>query len=224
MARLGKYLSLYLAPILVISSLLIIEAAKAESERVTTTCVMFVDNIVEWQPVKAIIQMYPATPTGEGYTQLIVYLVSPNGVGESGPNGPWVYTNISTDPNGRATVTFDVPTYSGSWQVVVDFGSHYYADYSMLYLAGTWKTVFTVYPAKTPTPSPTTLVTPSPAITTPSSTLPNIGPTSPPNSNFDLTVTLALVVVAILVIAVLSLLVYVRHLKRNLPKPDNSTP
>ena len=68
--------------------------------------------------------MSPATPTGEGYTQLIVYLKSPNGVGASSPNGPWLYTNISTDPNGKATVTFDVPTYSGKWYVFVDFGSH----------------------------------------------------------------------------------------------------
>ena len=53
----------------------------------------FVDNIVEGQPVTATIQMSPATPTGEGYTQLIVYLKSPNGLSLS-PNGPWVYTNI----------------------------------------------------------------------------------------------------------------------------------
>lgn len=111
-----------------------IQPVEAQAERVTTSCTIFVDNIVEGQPVTVTIQMSPATPTGEGYTQLIMYVISPNGVGESSANGPWIKTNISTDPNGKATVTFDVPTYSGYWYVVVDFGSHYYANYSMLYL------------------------------------------------------------------------------------------
>jgi hypothetical protein len=119
--------------------------------------------------------MSPATPTGEGYTQLIVYLTSPNGVGASSANGPWIKTNISTDPNGKATVTFDVPTYSGYWYVVVDFGSHYYANYSMLYLGGTWQTGFTVSPIKTPTPSTIATPTASPIPTdnpTPTPTVP----------------------------------------------------
>ena len=109
------------------------QQVNAQVERVTTSCAIFVDNIVEGQPVTATIQMSPVTPTGEGYTQLIVYLKSPNGVGASSPNGPWVYTNISTDTNGKATVTFDVPTYIGRWYVFVDFGSHSYVNYSMLY-------------------------------------------------------------------------------------------
>ena len=121
---------LFLSPLLVTQS----NTAQAQGERVPTSCTIFVDNIVEGQPVTVTIQMSPATPTGEGYTQLTVYLISPQGVGASSPNGPWVYTNIPTDPNGRATVTFDVPTYSGNWFVDVFFGSHYYANYSMLYL------------------------------------------------------------------------------------------
>ena len=167
MSRIGKYLPVCLFAILVISSQLVIEATKAESERVTTFCSILVDDTIEGQSITAKIQMSPATPTGEGYTQLIVYLKSPNGVGESGPNGPWIYTNISTDPNGVVVVNFDVATYSGYWQIVVDFGGHYYAN-SKLYLAGTWETGFNVYPTQTPTPSPST---------------PSISPSSSPTSS-----------------------------------------
>lgn len=189
MSRIGKYLPVCLFAILVISSQLVIEATKAESERVTTFCSILVDDTIEGQSITAKIQMSPATPTGEGYTQLIVYLKSPNGVGESGPNGPWIYTNISTDPNGVVVVNFDVATYSGYWQIVVDFGGHYYANNSKLYLAGTWETGFNVYPTQTPTPSPS---------------VPSISPSSSPTSSpsipeflFLLTVPLLLSVLAV---------------------------
>jgi hypothetical protein len=56
----------------------------------------------------------------------------------------------------------------------------------------------------------------------PSSILPNMGPTSPSNSNSDITVNLALVAVTVLAAIVISLLLYVRHLKRTTIKPDNS--
>lgn len=49
----------------------------------------------------------------------------------------------------------------------------------------------------------------------PTESLPNDGPTSLPNSNFDLTLTLALIAVAISIVVVISLLFYVRHLKKN---------
>jgi hypothetical protein len=52
----------------------------------------------------------------------------------------------------------------------------------------------------------------------PSSTLPNMGPTSPPNTNSDLTVTLTFIIIGILVITVVSLLLYVRHLKKYMSK------
>jgi hypothetical protein len=56
----------------------------------------------------------------------------------------------------------------------------------------------------------------------PSSTLPNMGPTSPPVYVFaDLAVDLALLAIAILVVIVVSLLLYVRHLKRGTGKPEN---
>ena len=57
----------------------------------------------------------------------------------------------------------------------------------------------------------------------PSATLPNVAPTSPPDSvSADLTVNLALVAIVILVVTVISLLLYVKHLKRSIDKPDNS--
>ena len=59
------------------------QPVNAQVEGVATSCTIFVDDIVEGQPVTATIQMSPATPTGEGYTQLNVYLKSPNGVGAS---------------------------------------------------------------------------------------------------------------------------------------------
>ena len=157
---------------LLIYSQLAFQPINAQSEKITTSCTIFVDNIVEGQPVTATIQMSPATPTGEGYTELGAYLISPQGVGASSANGPWVY-HIPTDTNNRATVTFNVPTYSGKWYVHVFFGGHYYANYSMLYIAGDWETGFTVYPAKTPTPSPTATPTASPISTAnPSPTVP----------------------------------------------------
>ena len=81
-----------------VSSLLLIESTKAQIEQVPTYCDIFVDDIVEGQPVTATIQMSPSTPTGEGYTQLIVYLKSPNGVGPSSPNGSIGYTLIFQQP------------------------------------------------------------------------------------------------------------------------------
>lgn len=167
MARMGKCFTLCLVVVLVVSSLLLIESTEAQFDSVTTYCDIFVDDVVEGQPVTITIQMSPATPTGEGYTQLIVYLKSPNGVGASSPNGPWVYTNIPTDPNGRATLTFNVPTYSGKWYVFVNFGGHTYFNYSIFYSGGTWQKEFTINPVITPTPTPTRASTPTPSPTIP---------------------------------------------------------
>ena len=55
--------------------------------------------------------------------------------------------------------------------------------------------------------------------TTPTPTLPNTSPTSSPiQFSNDLAVTLALVAIAVLVISVISLLLYVRKLKKSMPK------
>ena len=134
-----KELALILVLVLLTTVTLVVvsfQPVDAQVERVTTYCDIFVDDTVEGQPVTATIGMFLLRLTGEGYFQLIVYLKSPNGVGASSPNGPWVYTNISTDTNGTATVTFNVPTYSGKWYVFVNFGSHSYANSILSYLAG----------------------------------------------------------------------------------------
>jgi len=53
----------------------------------------------------------------------------------------------------------------------------------------------------------------------PSSTLPNMGPTSSPiPNNADLTLTLTLIIATISVVIIVSLLLYVMHLKRNIAK------
>ena len=41
------------------------QRVNAQVDRVATSCAIFVDNIVEGQPVTATIQMSPATPTSE---------------------------------------------------------------------------------------------------------------------------------------------------------------
>jgi hypothetical protein len=87
----SKALALALVLVLLTMITLVVvsfQPVNAQVERVTTSCTIFVENIVEGQPVTATIQMSPPTPTGEGYTQLTVYLKSPNGVGASSPNGP----------------------------------------------------------------------------------------------------------------------------------------
>jgi hypothetical protein len=172
MDRFGKYLLVLFVVVLPAFNIPTIQPDEAQVERVTTSCTTFVDNIVEGQPVTATIQMSPATPTGEGYT-VIVYLKSPNGVGASSQNGPWVY-GISTNPNGKATVTFDVPTYSGKWYVYVDFGGRSYSNNSIFYTGGTWQTEFTISPIKTPTPSTTATPTASPIPTDNSTPTPTV--------------------------------------------------
>jgi hypothetical protein len=59
-----------------------------------------------------------------------------------------------------------------------------------------------------------TIAIPSISSVTPTESLPNMGPTSPPNTNSDLTITLTWIIVGILVISVISLLLYVRHLRK----------
>ncbi|MDD3791915.1 MAG: NosD domain-containing protein, partial [Candidatus Bathyarchaeota archaeon] len=76
-------------------------------------------------------------------------------------------------------------------------------------------------PKPTPAPTPAPTPTPSPIVTpTPTDSLPNNGPTSPPNTNSDLTVTLTWVIIGILV-SVISLLLYVRYLKRSIKPASN---
>ncbi|MDI9577422.1 MAG: hypothetical protein QM398_04735 [Thermoproteota archaeon] len=65
------------------------------------------------------------------------------------------------------------------------------------------------------TSSPTSFPTVTPTST---DSLPNMSPTSSPNIDSELTLTLTWVIIGALVVSVISLLLYVRHLKRRLPK------
>jgi hypothetical protein len=107
--------------------------------------------------------MSPPTLTGEGYK--VTMWVTPPNPKDYVAGEPWLKLVVLTDSNGRATETFNVPTYSGKWYVDVMFGSSNYANHTILYLAGNWQTQFTVYPAKTPTPSSTVAPTPNPTPT-----------------------------------------------------------
>jgi len=89
------------------------------------------------------------------------------------------------------------------------FGSPYYWVFTVVKTSD-WSNTQTI----TITESSTSASTPKP-----SSTLPNMGPTSSPiPNNADLTVTLTLIILSIFVVVVVSLLLYVRHLKRNIKK------
>jgi len=165
MAGLDNYVILLLVVMLVIPTLLLVEPTEAQTEQVTTFCVIFVDDIVEGQPVTVTIQMSPATPTGEGYR--VWMWVTPPNPEDFSANEPWL-KNLLTDSNGKATATFKVLAYSGKWYVDVSFESNSFANHTILYLAGHWQKEFTVNPVKTPTPTitafPTPASTPTPAV------------------------------------------------------------
>jgi hypothetical protein len=136
------------------SSLLIIQPVKAQVETVSTSCGIFVDNIVEGQPVIVEVQIYPAPPSGEIFYNLSVWMTSPmQGVWGNGGNGPWGKGPISTDADGKATVTFDISTFSGYWNVGLYFPGQYFANDTIYYQPGNWQRGFTVSPTQTPTPA-----------------------------------------------------------------------
>lgn len=66
------------------------------------------------------------------------------------------------------------------------------------------------YPSLSPISTATPTISPSPSPTESPST---VSPTSPPNTNLELTITLTWIVIGILVISVISLLLFTKHLK-----------
>jgi len=124
-----------------------------------------VDNIVEGEPITITVQMYPAPPVGEVFSNLSVGIVSPQ-QGISGW-GPWDQKNILTDSNGIAKITFNIPTFGSqaNWNVWVYFGGQYLANNTLFYQSGHWERNFFVSPAQTPTSSPTVTPFPSPSPT-----------------------------------------------------------
>lgn len=154
MDSMRKSYSSLLVVIIVASSMLIIQPAKAEGEIVATSCGIFVDNIVEGEPITLTVQMYPAPPVGEVFSNISVGIVSPS-QGISGW-GPWDQKNIITDTNGVAKVTFNIPTFgsAANWNVWLYFGGQYFANNSIYYQPGHWERTFFISPAQTSSPTP----------------------------------------------------------------------
>lgn len=219
MGKINKVYTLLLIAIMAASSPLIIQPAKAEVENVTTSSSILVDNIVEGQPVIAVVQIFPAPPSGEIFNDLTVWMTSPmQGVWGNGGNGPWSKGHISTDTNGKATVTFDILTFSGYWNIGLYFEGQHYANNTIFYQPGNWQTGFTVSPAKTPTPSPTASSTPSPS-TPPSPTeLPTINTGAEPPQTEPFPTTLVIGSVIVVAVVGVGLLVYFKKYKHNLVK------
>jgi len=128
--------------------------AKAQIENISTSSGIFVDNIVEGQPITITVQIYPAPPSGETFSNISVGIVSPL-QGISG-NGPWDQKNIVTDTNGVAKVTFNIPTFgsAANWNVWLYFGGQYFANSTIYYQSGHWQRNFFISAANTPTPTP----------------------------------------------------------------------
>ena len=163
--------------------LTIVQLVKASVENVGTSCSIFVDDIVEPQPITVMVQIYPAPHEGEIFNDLSVVIVSPlQGTVGNYPwgTGPWE-KSFSSDTNGKATVTFDIHTFGGYWIVDLYFGGQYFANNTIYYEPLQSQRNFFVSSIETPTPSPTVSPSPSPKPTfSPEPTL----PTSPLPSNF----------------------------------------
>ena len=155
MARMAKHMSLYLVTVLAVSSLFMVIPTEAQVENVTTSSNIIVTDILEGQPIPCSIQIYPAPPTGEIFTNISVTIVSPmQGVYGNGGNGPWNKANIATDSNGRATVNFDITTFSGYWNAILYFGGQTFANNTIYYQPSSQQIIFHVYTPETPPPTP----------------------------------------------------------------------
>jgi hypothetical protein len=204
-----------LVVIIVASSMMISQPATAEVEIVSTSCGIFVDNIVEGEPITFTVQLYPAPPIGEVFSNLSVGIVSPQ-QGISGW-GPWDQKNIITDSNGMAKITFNIPTFGSqaNWNVWVYFGGQHFGNNTLYYQSGHWERNFFVSSAKTPTltplPSETSTPTPTSSITT-SPTL-TIAPSLPPEGRNapHLEPTFYLLPIVIVAIIVISIIIYRRR-------------
>ena len=150
--------------IMAASNLLIIQPVKASVENVGTSCSIFVDDIVEPQPITVTVQIYPAPPEGEIFNDISVVIVSPlQGTVGNYPwgTGPWEKT-FPSDTDGKATVTFDIHTFGGYWIVDFYFGGQYFANDTIYYEPLQSQRNFFVSSVETPTPSPTASPSPSP--------------------------------------------------------------
>ena len=182
--------------------------AKASVENVTTSASITIqpENIVEGQSVKVVVQIYPAPPSANDvFEDLTVVLLSP-AQGVSG-YGPWQKVS-SSDSNGIASFTFDIPTFSGTWIVEFFFPGQYFANNTIYYQPEVMQKNFSVSPAQTPSPSPSPspspTISPSPSPT--ASSPPSPSPTLHGQEPFQDIVVMA-IVIAVIVVGV-SLFIY----------------
>lgn len=159
MGCINKATTLLLIAITAVLVLFLIQSTQAEIENIGTSCSIIVDDVVEGQPITITVQIFPAPPLGEVFSNVSVGIVSPL-QGISG-NGPWDQKNICTDSNGVAKVTFYIPTFGSptNWNVWVYFGGQYLANNTLYYQASHLESKFYISAAQTPTPKPTPFLT-----------------------------------------------------------------
>jgi hypothetical protein len=199
------------------SSLTIIQSVKGSVENVGTSCGIFVDDIVEGQPITITVQIYPAPPAGEIFNDLFVWIASPL-QGTAG-NGPWG-KSFPSDTDGKATVTFDIHTFSGYWNVGLSFEGQYFANNTIYYQPLQSQRGFSISAAQTPSPSPSPSPSPTPNPTpTPSPiTTPTASPKPTPEPEpFPTTLAIGSAIAVVAVVG-LGLLVYLK--KRHKLKSD----
>jgi len=158
----------------------VVNPTGAQIETVITSCDVFVNKVVEGQPVTVVVVIYPAPPDGEVFNDLCVTLTSPlQGIQGAVDTGPWSKGPISTDSNGSATVKFDIFAFPGYWNAGLIFGGQYFANNTIYYQPCRQEIIFHVIEIQTPAPSPTIAVTPSPTATPTSTAVPTLSPTVP---------------------------------------------
>ena len=202
---------------LTVPCITIIQPVKAQVENVATSASITIqpENVIEGQSVKVLIQIYPAPPSANDvFENLTVVLVSP-AQGISG-YGPWLEGPSSSDANGIASFTFNVSTFSGTWNVDFFFPGQYFANNTIYYQQGDWQKNFHVSSAQTPTPLPT--ATPSPSSSpTPSTTQhPTINTGPEPPQTEPIPITLAIASIASIAVIGIGLLVYFKKRKARL--------
>ncbi len=165
MGRTSKGLALIIILIVAVSSLLIVQPAKAQVENVSTSCSISIQphNPVEGQPITVLLQIQPAPPAGEIFSNLIVMVISPYAGGVV-QNGQWHQDGIFTDSNGTANVTFNLPTSIGYWNAEVIFKGQYFANNTVYYQSGDWQICFPISSPQTPTTITTESPIPTPII------------------------------------------------------------
>lgn len=218
----NKAYTLLLIAITVTSVLFIMQPAKAEIEKVGTSCSIFVDDVVEGQPITITVQIFPAPPSGEVFSNISVGIVSPS-QGISGW-GPWDQKNIFTDPNGVAKATFYIPTFGSpaNWNVWAYFGGQYLANNTLYYQSSHLESKFYISAAQTPTPSPTASPFPSPSPTPSPTQRPTIttGPEPPKTETLSITIVASVTLAVVLAVAA-GLLIYFKKYKRAAVLPSS---